>query len=40
MAASSKLMITEAERRFPCRIKLALPAGGLGSRPYRTARLA
>ena len=32
MAASSKLMITEAERRFPCRIKLAVPAGGLGSR--------
>jgi len=29
MAASSKLMITEAERRFPCRIKLAVPAQGL-----------
>jgi hypothetical protein len=25
-------MITEAERRFPCRIKLGILAGGLGSR--------
>ena len=25
-------MITEAERRFPVRIKLALPSGGLGER--------
>jgi hypothetical protein len=25
-------MITEAERRFPARIKLALPSGGLGER--------
>jgi hypothetical protein len=32
MAASSRLMITEAERRFPVRIKLALPPGGLGKR--------
>ena len=32
MAASSKLMITEAERRFPCRIKLGVPSGGLGAR--------
>jgi hypothetical protein len=32
MAASSKLMITEAERRFPCRIKLGIPAGGFGAR--------
>ena len=32
MAASSKLMITEAERRFPCRIKLGVPPGGLGER--------
>ena len=31
MAASSKLMITEAERRFPCRIKLGVPRSGLGS---------
>jgi hypothetical protein len=30
MAASSKLMITEAERRFPCRIKLGVPTDGLG----------
>jgi hypothetical protein len=32
MAASSKLMITEAERRFPCRIKLGVPIGGFGTR--------
>ncbi len=32
MAASSKLMITEAERRFPCRIKLGIPTGGFGAR--------
>lgn len=25
-------MITEAERRFPCRIKLGVPTGGLGQR--------
>jgi hypothetical protein len=25
-------MIVEAERRFPCRIKLGIPAGGLGTR--------
>jgi hypothetical protein len=32
MARSSKLMITEAERRFPMRIKVAMSAGGLGKR--------
>ena len=32
MAASSKLMISEAEQRFPVRIRLALPAGGFGTR--------
>jgi hypothetical protein len=32
MAESSKLMITDAERRFPCRIKLGVPAGGFGAR--------
>ncbi|HEY3790820.1 MAG TPA: hypothetical protein VGM09_03250 [Bradyrhizobium sp.] len=32
MAASSKLMISEAERRFPCRIKLGIPIGGFGER--------
>jgi hypothetical protein len=32
MAGSSKLMITEAERRFPCRIKLGVPPDGLGTR--------
>src|ERR1700716_947886 len=32
MAASSRLMITEADRRFPLRIRLAIPTGGLGER--------
>ena len=32
MAASSKLMIIEAEQRFPCRIKLGIPTGGFGAR--------
>ena len=32
MAASSRLMVTEAERRFPVRIRLALPVGGFGVR--------
>jgi hypothetical protein len=32
MAASSKLMIVEAEHRFPCRIKLGVPIGGFGER--------
>ena len=32
MAASSKLMISEAEKRFPVRIRLALPPGGFGTR--------
>ena len=31
MAASSKLMVTEAERRFPCRIKVGVPRGGFGT---------
>jgi hypothetical protein len=31
MAASSKLMIVEAERRFPCRIKLGIPTSGFGA---------
>jgi hypothetical protein len=35
MAASSRLMITEAERRFPVRIKVAVPEGGLGERRWR-----
>jgi hypothetical protein len=30
VAASSKLMIAEAERRFPVRIKVEVPIGGLG----------
>src|ERR1700687_1721630 len=32
MTASSRLMITEADRRFPLRIRLAIPAGGFGER--------
>src|SRR5579872_3742343 len=32
MAASSKLMIGEAERRFPVRIRIAVPPHGLGTR--------
>jgi hypothetical protein len=32
MAASSKLMVSEAERRFPVRLRIALPAGGFGTR--------
>ena len=32
MAASSKLMIGEAERRFPVRIRIGVPPQGLGSR--------
>src|SRR5271167_4659715 len=32
MADRSKLMITEAERRFPCRIKIGVPIGGFGTR--------
>jgi hypothetical protein len=30
MAASAKTIIAEAERRFPARIKLAVPPGGFG----------
>src|SRR5690348_6118903 len=32
MAGKSKLMIAEAERRFPVRIKMAVPPGGFGER--------
>jgi hypothetical protein len=32
MAASSKLMIGEAERRFPVRVRIAVPPEGLGVR--------
>jgi hypothetical protein len=32
MAVSSKLMIVDAERRFPRRIKLGIPTGGFGAR--------
>jgi hypothetical protein len=39
MAASSKLMIVEAERRFPCRIKLGVD-GRLWRTSDRDARLA
>jgi hypothetical protein len=32
MAASSKLMITKAERRFPVRVRVAIPPTGFGER--------
>lgn len=32
MAASSKLMIAQAERRFPLRVRIAVPPEGLGGR--------
>jgi hypothetical protein len=32
MAASSRLMIAEAERRFPVRVRLVMPASGFGER--------
>jgi hypothetical protein len=32
MAASSKLMIGEAERRFPVRVRVGVPPAGLGTR--------
>ena len=35
MAASSHLMITEAERRFPVRVRIGIPIGGLGERLNR-----
>jgi hypothetical protein len=35
MAASSRLMIAEAERRFPVRVRIAVPLGGLGERLNR-----
>jgi hypothetical protein len=30
VAANSRLMIGDAEPRFPCRIKLGVPSGGFG----------
>jgi hypothetical protein len=32
MAVSSKLMIAEAERRFPVRVKVAVPPASFGER--------
>jgi hypothetical protein len=32
MAASSRLMIADAERRFPVRVRIAVPVGGFGER--------
>ena len=32
MAANSRLMIGEAERRFPVRLRIAVPPAGLGTR--------
>jgi hypothetical protein len=40
IAASSKLMITEGERRFAVRIRLVLPAGDFGTELGRNERLA
>jgi len=31
MAASSRLMISDAEKRFPARIKIGVPPGGFGA---------
>jgi hypothetical protein len=36
MAASSRLMIREAERRFPVRLRVAVPEGGFGEWLDRT----
>jgi hypothetical protein len=35
VAASSRLMIAEAERRFPGRIRISVPVGGFGERLNR-----
>jgi hypothetical protein len=35
MAASSRLMISEAEKRFPVRVRVAVPEGGFGERLNR-----
>ena len=40
MAASSKLMITEAERRFPCRIKVRRSNCRARDAAYRDAHVA
>src|SRR4051812_8545793 len=32
MAARSRMMISDAERRFPVRVRIAVPAGGFGRR--------
>jgi hypothetical protein len=32
MEASSRLMITQAERRFPVRVRIGVPVGGFGGR--------
>lgn len=32
MAARSRVMISDAERRFPVRIRIAVPVGGFGQR--------
>jgi hypothetical protein len=32
MMTSSKAMISDAERRFPVRIRIAVPPGGFGQR--------
>jgi hypothetical protein len=35
MAASSRLMITKAERRFPVRVRVGVPSAGFGERLNR-----
>ena len=35
MAAKSRLMITEADRRFPVRVRVAVPPNGFGERLNR-----
>jgi hypothetical protein len=37
MAATSRLMITEAERRFAVRVRVAVPPAGFGERLNRIA---
>jgi hypothetical protein len=32
MAANTKLLLQEAERRYPVRARIAVPTGGLGER--------
>jgi len=40
MPGNPREMITSAERRFPVRIRIAVPPGGLGQRHTQNDRLA